>query len=498
MKKSITVTIGLGACLMTLFWLRVLRPTKDSPETLRYAKEVVEQRAIAKREGLALTLAEIPKPNIPDADNAATYIHEFVKREAVNNVNGEDWLIRGDWLSPTPPNAETVQQAKKILESRADLVNLAERAAACKRFYRAYTMAGAPPHSYPQFFGNEGSGIRMACRWVFAKTLLLHAEGGDIEAAKYLEKALHLARICTPTEDIQQILLGRALDGMAQQSVRVLLLETGEKPGVAQAVANAFEREPLVMSWEPMLSFELATYCENLEFRRKQALTDPDNSDLLKGFSPRELKEFYRHGYPSDPKKLVERYVNANETNLIRRVVELKHILASPYYQKLPAGFPSLQEVSARKVLTGIAPNTEEQRNAQDSDPDSDLTFLELSVFLQLRSNVTKMEADTAVLAAGARVLAWKAAHGKFPNALQEAVTNVPLDPFDGKPIRYRKEGAGFVVYSAGESLKYDGRHSDKEKYAESVFRYPAPPRKIPPVQRNIAPNAVSPRRLGE
>ena len=33
----------------------------------------------------------------------------------------------------------------------------------------------------------------------------------------------------------------------------------------------------------------------------------------------------------------------------------------------------------------------------------------------------------------------------------------VPLDPFDGKPLRYRELGTGFVVYSIGPNRRDDG-----------------------------------------
>ena len=49
----------------------------------------------------------------------------------------------------------------------------------------------------------------------------------------------------------------------------------------------------------------------------------------------------------------------------------------------------------------------------------------------------------------------------KFPDALTELspkfIGSVPNDPFDGQPLRYRKAGAGFLLYSIGPDLKDDG-----------------------------------------
>ena len=49
----------------------------------------------------------------------------------------------------------------------------------------------------------------------------------------------------------------------------------------------------------------------------------------------------------------------------------------------------------------------------------------------------------------------WRLAHpGRLPDALSELVpaylTAVPLDPFDGQPVRYKKLPVGYVVYSVG------------------------------------------------
>jgi hypothetical protein len=34
---------------------------------------------------------------------------------------------------------------------------------------------------------------------------------------------------------------------------------------------------------------------------------------------------------------------------------------------------------------------------------------------------------------------------------------SVPADPFDGKPMRYRKLAKGYVVYSVGPDMKDEG-----------------------------------------
>ena len=59
----------------------------------------------------------------------------------------------------------------------------------------------------------------------------------------------------------------------------------------------------------------------------------------------------------------------------------------------------------------------------------------------------------------------WRLAHpGRLPDALAELVpaylAAVPLDPFDGQPVRYRKLPAGYVVYSVGTGWTGQGERS--------------------------------------
>jgi len=51
--------------------------------------------------------------------------------------------------------------------------------------------------------------------------------------------------------------------------------------------------------------------------------------------------------------------------------------------------------------------------------------------------------------------------HGRYPETLSDLVPRylptVPKDPFDGKPLRYRRDKNGFRVWSIGTDLKDDG-----------------------------------------
>ena len=55
-------------------------------------------------------------------------------------------------------------------------------------------------------------------------------------------------------------------------------------------------------------------------------------------------------------------------------------------------------------------------------------------------------------------------------NLVPDFLESIPIDPFDGKELRYRKLDKGFVVYSVGENLSDDGgQEMPKNRAPKSV-----------------------------
>ncbi|OHB73365.1 MAG: hypothetical protein A2Z25_20935 [Planctomycetes bacterium RBG_16_55_9] len=73
----------------------------------------------------------------------------------------------------------------------------------------------------------------------------------------------------------------------------------------------------------------------------------------------------------------------------------------------------------------------------------------------------TRMIAGLRTAQTGLALQRYRLAIGALPDTLKELVPAyldaVPIDPFDGNELRYKKRGAGFVVYSLGEDGSDDG-----------------------------------------
>lgn len=66
-------------------------------------------------------------------------------------------------------------------------------------------------------------------------------------------------------------------------------------------------------------------------------------------------------------------------------------------------------------------------------------------------------EASLAAAGVAAAVRLHRQERGTYPASLDEVAASLPPDPFTGKPFLYRREGSGFVVYSAGPDGLDDG-----------------------------------------
>jgi RNA polymerase sigma factor (sigma-70 family) len=75
----------------------------------------------------------------------------------------------------------------------------------------------------------------------------------------------------------------------------------------------------------------------------------------------------------------------------------------------------------------------------------------------------------------------FRAAHdNRYPASLSELTPNylnaTLMDPFDGQPLRYLKQGDGYVLYSIGPDLKDDGGKRMTAKGGDIVFTVVTPP----------------------
>ena len=80
-----------------------------------------------------------------------------------------------------------------------------------------------------------------------------------------------------------------------------------------------------------------------------------------------------------------------------------------------------------------------------------------LPAFEWLFATATANHAHKRVLMTAADVEIYRAQHGTLPPNLSAVSSELPFDPFDGKPLRYVTRPGGYSIYSVGENMQDDG-----------------------------------------
>ena len=91
---------------------------------------------------------------------------------------------------------------------------------------------------------------------------------------------------------------------------------------------------------------------------------------------------------------------------------------------------------------------------------------------IELRS-ITQVDCARAVLG----VERFRLAEGRLPGTLEEVVPKyleaVPIDPFDGKPLRYKRLEKGYTIYSVGEDGEDNGGIPKSKVQKDEKFDLP-------------------------
>jgi hypothetical protein len=81
-------------------------------------------------------------------------------------------------------------------------------------------------------------------------------------------------------------------------------------------------------------------------------------------------------------------------------------------------------------------------------------------VFSRAHMSVLRAQANLALAQVALAADAYKGKHGRLPDSLDEIATlgwELPVDPYTGAPLHYRRNGEAFFVWSVGPNLLDDG-----------------------------------------
>lgn len=148
-------------------------------------------------------------------------------------------------------------------------------------------------------------------------------------------------------------------------------------------------------------------------------------------------------------------------------VVKQPHPATSAGFRSMQANYLEFMDQMARASREPAPKALMELRKQEDwllrikaTQPVANLFTVMLAPAVQRSAEVIHSAAATGRMAQVAiDVAAFKKANGEYPDALSRlpGADKLPVDPFSEKPFNYRREGAGFVLWSVGPDGDDDG-----------------------------------------
>lgn len=373
-----------------------------------------------KSEGIPLTLKDL-EPECDSRNNAAL---SWKTAEAILSINREDRALLGrvidDLFSDRPLDEEKKEHLRDLIVENQDAVDLMLEASAKPCFKNEEQWEG------PGFIPNTDTAINMIQGTrLLGIDAVFKAEDGNIEEAiGQCLAARRLLRICMQEPSLMNYLIAMACMKQIAVCFNSIVSEQEIETETLRRILGEWDSSP----WR-----------EGLIWALESEKTIGLETAIL------YLKGEYDYDFFGQGGKLfywVFRPVFKSEIIWMMRIYDrLQEVARMPYYasrdskelEKMVDSIPWYYQMAG-----ALVPN--------------------ISATLLKRATLEAMF-DTARVGIACKI--YKNLNGDFPEKLAELspeiLEEIPVDPFTGEPFIYKKEEAGFIVYSIGSNLKDEG-----------------------------------------
>ena len=414
----------------------VAGPGLAPPGTLK------QEMAAARRAGLPLTPGELARrPPVRAADNAAPLYRKLDALLMARPITQEEAdIVEGRALKPDASVAD-IAAAAAFFARRKDLMDLIHRAAArpdCD-FQRDW--------ANPWFLTPEFARLRKAARLLSCKANVQMRSGDTLGALRTCATIGSMARHASSDSCVLGHLCDVAIQtfGIRRMESIVTARPTEAVAMGVQAAMASYRTRPVaeVMRGEVVMAMVWIAMVR----KHPAALTQ------LEGDTGRQTTEAQVRP------KLSPALLDANAAYLI-------------WYYRLKADALRQPYLVGRRTVSTLQADIDARTSRRDMMIKA--AALLLPVITPAQDLFARAVAEQGALRAMAAALEFRAQHKALPQTLASCMKAVPTDPFDGKPMRYRIEGKGFVIYSVGPTGKYTGAPKQPgQPFREVVLRWP-------------------------
>jgi len=382
--------------------------------------------------GAPIKATQLAKPPVPDAENAAlVYQKAFAAMRVTRDYRDFTTNLSRGKLSLADP--AVVARAERILKQNAAALQLIHRGANMPRCDFRLDWSEGAALTFPQF-----APLRNCARLLGLKAIMLAHRGRVDDALAVCGDGFRVVKagdepiligalvqysiIAITSRSLEQILDGSQPSGSAcrRLGTSVASIDLTRSLTVALTAERAMDmslfdqarasRDPVKFVWE---------------------LSGPAGENERPPKVPRN-SWFVRWWLASDELMYLE---------LMDRAI----------------GDASLPYRKARHIEAEVEDRVRTHRGI----PAPLMTAILMPVYSRSHAARDRAIASLGLVEIALLLKAYRAEHGGYPQSLQQLGglngRPLPTDPFSGKPFVYRREGAGFLIYSWGPNLKDDG-----------------------------------------
>lgn len=379
------------------------------------------QRKIAelKAQGLPTSFAELEaRHKLPEGTpNAAdVYLKAFAAYRPLADRNKQDLLpIMGNRPGPegnVPYPQDQMDAAKEFIETNQTTYDLLHQA------------GQIPNCAYPRNYSSSGTlfqsdlwtSIKKAAQSQVIAALYYAQQGQSQQAYDHLKDCIHLSESLSHESFLIDYLVQIAIAAMCAGTTEDCLKYTSFSAEQLQDLQDRFSTLQRQLGYKSALAGEI---CYQLEY-----YADPYNPGMAMA-NTAQTRLFRMSG-------LFER-------NILRSIESIQKLMAVdelPVGQRLPRAQAIEQELDDLSFLYFLT---------KIGTPSLSKVY---KINLRVRSGIDSM-------ITGLAIERYRLAEKKLPETLEDLVPaylpEVYIDPFDGRPLKYRQDDPGYRVWSVGE-----------------------------------------------
>jgi hypothetical protein len=423
--------------------------------------DLAVQLAAASREGILLKLGDL-QPALPSPErNAAPIYVQLANLLKAKPLDPATDKVRGSLGVRVLHSPEEVDAVRRMLSERKDVMQLVHEAASKPECVFRRDWSRGLLLEFP-----ENATMREAARLLSAESYFLAQQGRYSDAIANQTQVFRVAQHPTAVPVAICQLVAMSCDAMALAGMENIVSMAGPNAEIAEEVRAAIAGNRPRLQLRHTLEGEIAGYTISMNSLRQKTAAPAGMSHFTEALGGGD-------GNGEGQKKA--RKLSPGERRVWNRLLDAAAAYHLSVMRRLIAA--SSGPYFANSVLLK---RLFEQGESETHNPVQVLA--PAAILAGLITHATEARAQEEVIMAGAAVLAYEGRHSTFPDRLAQAIPEPPLDPFSAGPLKYRREGDGFVVYSLGPDGNFDGsKPGAPRERDQAYFRYPATP--TPPQQ---------------